>query len=115
MHATRPRSPRHLGISWLVWLALLLPAAQSAATWHGYSHTGSDVSRHEPDKQSQHVTHCDLCLTAAAVSGGGLVDDQPALSVRGARHELPEPDVVGIWPAFPTLAYLSRAPPPAPR
>lgn len=102
-------------LSWLVWLAMLLPMAQSVATWHGYSHAAFDASGHEEDRQSPHAAHCDLCLTAAAVSGGALLGTPPNLSVAAARNELPQAAAGSVWLAFPTLAYLSRAPPPAPR
>jgi hypothetical protein len=115
MHATRPHSPLRRRLAWLLWLALLLPLAQSAAAWHGYSHTVAGVNGDGESKQSTHRASCDLCLTAAAVIGGALVGNEPARLVRDARHELPQPAESAIWLALLTLAYLSRAPPPAPR
>jgi len=115
MHANRFRSPLRLRLAWLLWLALLLPLAQSAAAWHGYSHTVAGINGDGEGKQSTHPASCELCLTAAAVSGGALVGDPPAVTVPDACHGLPQPAEASIWLASPTLAYLSRAPPPAPR
>jgi hypothetical protein len=95
----------------MVWLALLLPMAQTAATWHAYSHHGLDTSAPGERKQSPHALHCNLCLTAAAVSGGGL-PSQPFHFERTATiHPVPLSAQVGVWIAPPTQSYLSRAPP----
>jgi hypothetical protein len=103
----------HCSLSWLFWLALLLPVAQSAAAWHGYSHVRAESSEREPGKQAPHAAQCDLCLSAAAVIGGALVGRPPGLAILAARHALPQPAATSVWQALPTLAYLSRAPPSA--
>ena len=115
MRAIQFRSLVRHSLPWLAWLAMLLPVAQFAATWHGYSHVQGQASEREQDKQAPHAAHCDLCLTAAAVSGGALVGAAPKPPDPAARHALPQAAAGGVWPAFPTLAYLSRAPPHAPR
>jgi hypothetical protein len=112
MRASAHKPHLHRGLSWLFWLALLLPVAQAAATWHGYSHV-QQASEREQGKQAPHTAQCDLCLSAAAVIGGALMGRPPSLAVFAARHALPQPAATSVWQALPTLAYLSRAPPSA--
>jgi len=106
--SSRPASQRRF--MWLLWLALLLPMGQSVAAWHALSHTRADSSDAD-GKQAPHPTHCDLCLTAAAVSGGALPSQAPALPQLSARHAAPQAAADSVWLALPALAYLSRAPP----
>ena len=106
----RARTPRH--VAWLLWLALLLPFAQAAANWHGLSHVRLDAGAADPDgKQALHAAHCDLCLVAAAVTGGAPASNSPAPVLRPAAHEAPMRALHGLAATAPTLAYLSRAPP----
>ncbi len=109
----RPLPAQH-GLAWLLWLALLLPLAQSVATWHGYAHLEQAEAGHE-DGHPPQAGHCVLCLTAAAVTGGVLPAGALALPALAARHERPAESADGVWQAPPTPAYLSRAPPAAPR
>jgi len=102
------------GLPWLLWLALLLPLAQTAAAWHAYSHVREVVRLHEVDAQAPHAALCDLCLTAAAAGGGALPGSPPALTFAVIGHDLPQPAAVGVWQAPVSRAYRSRAPP-APR
>ena len=111
MHALRSRIVSQRHFAWLLWLALLLPMAQAAATWHALSHIGIDTSGEVDGKQAQHASHCDLCLTAAAVTGGALPGTPPSLPLLAARHQAPQAAFASLWLALPTLAYLSRAPP----
>ncbi len=116
MPASTHTSRLHRGLSWLFWLALLLPVAQSASAWHGYSHGRTQTaSEREQDKQAPHSAQCDLCLSAAALSGGALMGRPPSFAAIAARHALPQPATASVWQALPALAYLSRAPPSAPR
>ena len=103
MVALRSRIVSQRHFAWLLWLALLLPVAQAAATWHALSHIGRDASSEVDGKLARHVSHCDLCLTAAAVTGGALPGTPPSVPHPAARHQAPL--------ALPALAYLSRAPP----
>lgn len=96
---------------WLLWLALLLPVGQVAAAWHALSHTGLETSSEPDGDKGLHPTHCDLCLTAAEIGGGGLAGAPPSLPHVAARHELPQAAVHGVWLAPPARAYRSRAPP----
>lgn len=115
MRATRSRSPRQFGFAWLIWLALWLPVAQAAASWHAYSHAAADAVGRGGDKQAPHAAHCDLCLAAAAIGDGAPVGAPPQLPAPDARHQRPGLAVADLWPAPTTPSYQSRAPPSAPR
>ena len=108
MFALRSRllGPRHL--AWLLWLALLLPLAQGVAAAHAVSHADFTGER---DGKALHISHCDLCLTAAAVTGGALPSQPPALLVDPAPHAMPLAQPVGVMSSAPAWAYRSRAPP----
>lgn len=111
MRAICPQPLLYRSLSWLVWLAMLLPTAQSAATWHAYSHGLQDANGQQEDRQAPHTDHCSLCLTAAGMSCGALLAAQPSLPVSTARFELPQIAADSVWLAPATQAYLSRAPP----
>lgn len=115
MRALRPFAAVNHGLAWLVWLALLLPLAHSAAIWHGYAHSARGAAGYEDDQGAPAAAHCDLCLTAAGVTGGALPAAARDLSLLAARHELPPAQPRSSWLAPLALAYLSRAPPPAAR
>jgi hypothetical protein len=108
MRAPPSRAVVQRRLVWLLWLALLLPIAQAAAMSHALSHAVADG---DDDRQAVHQTHCDLCLTAAALSGGALPEQRPSLPHPVARHVAPQVASSGVWFALPTRAYLSRAPP----
>jgi len=113
MHSRRPHSNSPRRQVWLLWLALLLPLAQSAAAWHALSHSAPGAPA--PDgKQALHAVHCDLCLAAAALVGGALPTAPQGLVHPAARHQVPAAIPGNPWLPFLTRAYLSRAPPPAP-
>lgn len=111
----RPASAHRL--TWLLWLALLLPVAQAAAAWHAVSHTavGSASGLGErpsgDNKQALHPVHCDLCLTAAALGGGALPSAPQWLVHPAARHQAPQATPGSPWLPPPARAYHSRAPP----
>jgi hypothetical protein len=109
LHRRNAVSQRHL--VWLLWLMLLLPVAQVTASWHALSHVETDASGARDPRHALHLTHCDLCLTAAAVDGGVPLAEPPALKPGVARHEVPQTAPVAFWVASPARAYLSRAPP----
>lgn len=123
MRPNRLRLPRRISQSWLLWLALVLPLAQSAAQWHGFSHLAAEVSAAELSRQtgaqargqaSGHSIPCDLCLGGAALNFGGLLGTLPELLLQTARHAAPLAVLPAAWLPPLALAYLSRAPP-APR
>lgn len=96
---------------WLLWLALLLPVAQSAAAWHAVSHAGKESSGETGGKHALHLNDCALCLTAAAMSGGAPTGQHQSAPISLARYAVPNFSVDGVLPASPLRAYLSRAPP----
>jgi hypothetical protein len=108
------RTLRRRGLSWLLWLVLLLPVMQVAATGHALSHASLEAGGTGDGKQVPHLPYCDLCLGAAAMSGGALTGEPQFLPGCAARHALPQAESRGISPTFPAHAYFSRAPPHAP-
>ena len=101
--------------AWLFLLALLLPIAQSAAICHGYQHVQVELGEHQKGQALAQAAHCDLCLIAATVAGGAWWSGPPGLPILRAGHALPPLAHGSVWQALPMLAYLSRAPPAAPR
>ena len=97
-------------LSWLLWLALLLPMAQAAAKWHGYSHVPGWASQGDESPVPQ-LDHCELCLAAASVSAGALPSVAHTLPEPIRRHEQPPRLAIGLWHAHIALGYRSRAPP----
>lgn len=96
---------------WLLWVALLLPVAQAAAAWHAMSHTGIEANGDADGKRALHPSACDLCLSAAALSGGALPTVPPSLLPPVFRHAVPQSALRSVWLALLAPAYLSRAPP----
>jgi len=111
MSSPRHHSSTRQSWAWLLWFALLLPLAQTMATWHVYSHVEEDVVGHSHGEHAPGLVHCDLCLTAAAISSGALVGAHDFLPVSAAREVAPQEPIASVWQAIPTLAYQSRAPP----
>lgn len=105
----RAYARRHL--PWLLWLALLMPVAQVAAAWHVLSHERVDGGDDADGPKALHVSHCDLCVVAAAVTGGALPGRAPSLPPAATPQAAPPAEVRGGWLAPPTQAYESRAPP----
>ena len=99
---------RHL--TWLLWLVLLLPLAQTAASWHVLSHTASSQTG-DDGVQAIGQERCELCLTAAAVLGGApqVTACLKALACNADQTTFFVPPG-RILPA-PERAYNSRAPP----
>jgi hypothetical protein len=99
-------------LTWLLGLLLLMPLAQTAATWHLISHIHqAQASERTDEGSSALVDYCDLCRTAAATSGGLL----PTLAASPAAVAVPlaVPDFtfqpLAHKPQWPP--YASRAPP----
>ena len=97
-------------LSWVLWLALLLPLAQVSATWHAMSHLRLEAADGD-GKQVLHQSHCDLCLTAAAVHGGALAAHPPSVALPTAQHAAPRSTARSVWVALTARPYQSRAPP----
>lgn len=102
MRAVRPFSTVNHGLALLVWLALLLPLAHSAAIWHGYSHFAPAAAGYEDDQGAPAAAHCGLCLAAAGVTGGALPAGAVGLSLSAARHAVP-PAADPLGPVHPHL------------
>ena len=98
-------------LAWLLWLALLVPVAQLGAAWHALSHDSLEANRAVADKKIPTQTHCDLCLSAAAIGSGAPLAESPVWAVPAAGHALPRAAVVDVWLALTARAYRSRAPP----
>lgn len=111
MHTLRSRLLLRHSLPWLVWLAMLLPMAQMAAAAHAVSHGATSQTEPANDKQSPHALQCDLCLTAAGVTGGVLPSHPLSAPGTSAGHAPPAVAAVSVWLSLPALAYLSRAPP----
>ena len=102
--------------AWLLWLAMLLPLAQAVAGWHAQAHWNLDRSDRTDRSGDQHGTPgklCDLCVIAAAVTGGAAVDNAPPLAHPATPHAAPTAHVDGTWRASALAVYQSRAPPTA--
>ena len=108
------RRPLRLGLAWLLGLALLLPAAQFAAAWHGVSHLRAAAGVQDEGKSAP-GEHCGLCLVASALGGVGLPSASQAPAAPDVRDVAPAAPVPGVRLARPAPAYRSRAPPSAPR
>jgi hypothetical protein len=104
------RLPLRIGLPWLVWLALLLPLAQSAAAWHAISHV-APAAAHD-DGGPAHAP-CDLCLTAAAASGPGLPGSAPSFAAPAHLADALPEHAAPVVPHGGRAAYRSRAPPPS--
>ena len=112
MPALRLRSLLQRRFAWLLWLALLLPIAQVVATTHVLAHAAQDASDAAEGKLALHpAAHCDLCATAAAVSGGAPLAEAPTLLHPAAHHAAPRTAFADSGIASPRHAYRSRAPP----
>jgi hypothetical protein len=111
MNRPPPRRLPRISLPWLLWLAMLLPLAQTAAAWHEVSHAAARVADQDGDQKAVHAAACGLCLASAAVHGTGMapaspVVPHPALSQWQQARTGP----AGASTA-PLLGYLSRAPP----
>ena len=99
---------------WLLWLVLLLPLAQTAATLHVLSHARSDLAgdggKVDAKQAIKHV-HCELCLTGAALIGAAPPAALPYLPPSVALHEPPLAVLTSVWFTPTVPAYESRAPP----
>lgn len=116
MFSTRVRSVAQRHFSWVLWLVLLLPLAQAVATGHVYSHVdalniAAKTAGQSAPRHALHQAPCDLCLTAAAISGAAPLAAAPALPFVAAHHDVPPAQPVADWQPQRVRAYLSRAPP----
>ena len=99
---------------WLLWIALLTPIAQTAATWHALSHGRSGAVQERDGKQAVHETRCDLCLAGAALQGGAISGEPPFLPHPTSLRIAPRAASGRVWFTLHERHYESRAPPFAP-
>ena len=111
MSNQHPNTTTHRRFVWLLWLLLLLPMAQTAATLHGYAHGLADDTNQVNDKQALFHGPCDICLIAAALIGGAPPAEPPALSQLAAPYEVPNANSSSVWISPFFSAYEGRAPP----
>jgi hypothetical protein len=94
---------------WLLWLALVIGAAHSAATWHAYTHAPT-----EPVQMSRHghagPDSCLLCVAAAGITGADTTPPPWHLGTATQTAPAPLPDA-GRQPWLATQPYAIRAPP----
>jgi len=95
---------------WLLSVALLLPIAQMATTWHVLSQ--ACVDRGDlPGKPLSHPSRCDFCLTAASLHGGAAGGVTVSSPTPVGLHEAPRFLLRPFASVVPAWAYRSRAPP----
>jgi hypothetical protein len=111
MDSTRRRSSFRRSVAWLLWLAFVVPLAQSVVIEHSYSHVRTAASDHRNSGQAPQVNHCDLCLTAAALAGGAVLSGESRLRLAAGPDRAPREGAASVWPGLLQLAYRSRAPP----
>lgn len=111
MDSTRRSSSFRHSVAWLLWLALLVPLAQSAAMAHGYSHVRTEASDYRDSDQAPQANHCALCLTAAALAGGPVLAGESKLLLVAGSDSVPREGATSVWQGLPKLGYRSRAPP----
>ncbi len=115
MLITHRRLSPSRSLTWLIWLALLLPLAQSAAAWHGYAHAAVQASDGDDATALPPTTACDLCLHAATAGGAAMPSWPGPLPFTAVAQTVSQPAADHIWWSLPALCYRSRAPPVLPR
>jgi hypothetical protein len=103
------RRPLRISLSWLMWLALLLPLAQAAAACHEVQHTAEYAG--VADQKAAHTAACAQCLASAAVHGAGLAPVASPVLEPPLGEVLQARGTTTVRDATLALAYLSRAPP----
>ena len=114
MRTLHPRLSSHRRFMWLLWLVLLLPMAQTAASLHGLSHATSDLARKSSPvdgKQAIERAHCELCMTGASLVGAAPASAPPQAPQLATAHPIPPTISADVWLAPTATAYQSRAPP----
>jgi hypothetical protein len=98
-------------LAWVLWLAMLLPLAQLAANWHVQSHWDTERSGASRNKDALAGAHCGVCVSAAAVTGGGAASTPLVIAHAPARQPAAQLPDGPRWSAPLLRAYESRAPP----
>jgi hypothetical protein len=101
------RTPR----TWLLWLALVMLAAHSLATWHPYTHSPADQVGQAAGKHRMGLADCDLCLAGAA-NLGAAPPAVPMLLPPPMPQPAVQPARLALLPQAPARRpYAIRAPP----
>lgn len=111
MHLLQRDPFSHRRLAWLLALVLLLPLAQTVASWHLLSHVSIEQSRAPDGHHALHIDHCDLCLTAVALTGGALGVQSIFLAAVAQSAQAPTPPSSPVWFVRLQRLYESRAPP----
>lgn len=99
-------------LRWLLWLAMVLPAAQLASAVHAFSHLRDPVQTQRGDPDLAHLQHCPICPVAAVVGAGGLPSTPPGILLDLAPAAAPVAAPADRIALAPPRFYASRAPPP---
>jgi hypothetical protein len=99
------RMPR----TWLLWLALLVAAGHSLATWHPYTHTPLELAGQSGKQHA--LSACDVCLTAAAALGAAPPAVPPAIASPLAGPAIRPLPSAALPHAPVRRPYAIRAPP----
>jgi hypothetical protein len=97
---------------WSLLLALLLPLAQVAAAAHELSHVQASAAA--GSKSAPVAAHCDLCVVAATIGGGGAPSTAPTIALAHVESAAPLSREPAARAAEPFDAFSSRAPPALP-
>jgi hypothetical protein len=92
-------------------MLLLMPLAQTVASWHLVSHIHAQVSAPSDEPVAALADYCDLCNVALATTGGLLPTLATPPSANAASFAAPHfafatAVISPLWPP-----YASRAPP----
>jgi len=92
-------------------ILLLMPLAQTAASWHLLSHFHGQRSGHSDEPTAAYTDYCDLCQTAAATLGG--LNSSPSAQRPSAVGpvDIPRFNASTTVVKQPWQPYASRAPP----
>ncbi|MBV8036451.1 hypothetical protein [Roseateles sp.] len=92
---------------WLLWLAFLLPIAQAMAGVHALSH----VTGERQGDGIAHLVHCDLCLTAADLTGAAPPAEPSVLPAGVAVEACAKAPLAGVVERAAAWLPPARAPP----
>ena len=101
----------HSRLAWLLGMLLLMPLAQTVASWHLVSHIPAQASAPSDEPAAALVDYCGLCNVALATTGGLLPTLATLPTASAVPHTAPSlafatATITPLWPP-----YASRAPP----
>lgn len=98
-------------LAWLLGLLLLMPLAQTAATWHLISHVHTQPSEKWDGHSAAVADYCDMCQTAVATMGGVLATPSATRLAVAAPVAVAPLRLTSVFVRKPWPPYGSRAPP----